>query len=109
VSERSEWDVTNERSGTSGTHGPNGSRGAHAANGAVRRRLEEIFRTVFNDDEIRLVPEMTAAEVPGWDSLEHINVMFSIEAEFGVQFGAEGLGAFENFGALERFLAERGR
>ena len=87
----------------------NGSTGSDESNGAVRRRLEEIFRTVFNNDEIRLGDEMTAADVPGWDSLEHINVMFSIEAEFGVQFGAQGLGAFENFGALERFLAERGR
>ena len=75
----------------------------------VHRRLEDIFRTVFNDDGISLTDEMTASDVPGWDSLEHINVMFSIESEFGVQFDAAGLAAFDNFRALERFLAERGR
>ena len=75
----------------------------------VHRRLEDIFRTVFNDDAITLADDMTAADVPGWDSLEHINVMFSIESEFGVQFDGAGLAAFENFGALERFLAEHGR
>ncbi|MFL5575758.1 MAG: acyl carrier protein [Gemmatimonadaceae bacterium] len=75
----------------------------------VHRRLEDVFRTVFNNDDITLRHEMTAAEVPGWDSLEHVNVMFAIESEFGVRFGPTGLAAFENFGALERFIEERER
>jgi acyl carrier protein len=82
--------------------------GASSGPSTVHQRLEDVFRTVFADG-IALRDEMTAAEVPGWDSLEHVNVMFAIESEFGVRFGPTGLAAFENFGALERFIRERGR
>lgn len=73
----------------------------------VHERLEEVFRMVLNDDEIVLTDSTTAADVPGWDSLAHINLMFSIEQEFGVQFVGNQFGEFENVGELERFLESR--
>ena len=42
--------------------------------------------------------------MPGWDSLGHINLMFSNEERFGVQFEANQLAEFANVGELERFL-----
>ena len=74
----------------------------------LHQRLEELFRTVFNDDALVLRDEMTAADVPGWDSVEHINLMFSLEDEFGVQFRGNELAELPDIGALKRFLAERG-
>ena len=73
----------------------------------VHQRLEDVFRAVFNDDTIVLTDATTAAEVPGWDSVEHINLMFSLEDEFGVQFMGNELAEFENIGALKRFLEQR--
>ena len=32
-------------------------------------KLNGIFRTVFDNDEINIQPEMTANAVDGWDSL----------------------------------------
>lgn len=74
----------------------------------LHQRLEQVFRTVFNDDALRLTDETTAADVPGWDSIEHINLMFSLEEEFGMQFVGNELAEVENIGALKRLLAVRG-
>ena len=74
----------------------------------VRAQLEAIFQSVLDDDSITLTPETTAADIPAWDSLAHINLMFSIEEAFGVQFVGNQLAEFRNVGELMAFL-ERSR
>ena len=75
----------------------------------VHERLEEVFQLVFDDDTLALTDEMMAADIPGWDSLAHINLMFSIEDAFGVRFAGNELAELANIGALKRYLAERAR
>jgi acyl carrier protein len=48
--------------------------------------------------------ETTADQVPGWDSLNHINIILAIEKEFAVKFkGIEILKA-KNLGDLQRLV-----
>jgi acyl carrier protein len=61
---------------------------------------------VFNDDDLELRDETTAADVPGWDSVAHITLMFSIEQAFGVQFAGNELAEFRNVGELKRYLTK---
>nr|WP_179756928.1 acyl carrier protein [Kineococcus aurantiacus] len=69
----------------------------------------QVFREVLGRDEVELTDSTTAADVPGWDSLAHINIMYSLEAEFGVRFSDEQLTSFQDVGQLRRFLvAEAG-
>ncbi|HEX2188972.1 MAG TPA: acyl carrier protein [Longimicrobiaceae bacterium] len=75
----------------------------------VHERLEEVFRSIFDDEEIVLADHTAAGDIPGWDSLAHINLMFSIEQEFGVQFAGNQFGEFRNVGELRRFLEDRTR
>jgi acyl carrier protein len=65
------------------------------------------MRDVFGNETLVLTPEMRAGDVPGWDSLGHVNLMFAIEDHFGVQFDGNQLAEFANVGALEAFLDER--
>ena len=51
----------------------------------VRPRLQEIFRQVFGDPTIELRDDMTAADVDGWDSLAHINLIIAVERRPGHQ------------------------
>lgn len=51
--------------------------------------LEEVtavIRDVFGDDELVLTPTSTAADVDGWDSLMHLNVIIALEKRFKVRF-----------------------
>jgi acyl carrier protein len=74
---------------------------------AIHDRLETIFQQVFNDDDLTLTDAMTSEDVEGWESVTHINLMFAIESEFGIQFPGNELAEFENIGALKRYLVER--
>jgi len=67
-------------------------------------RLEELFRRVFNDYALVLRDRMTAADVEGWDSIAHINLMFSIEQEFGIDFERDEFARFTDIGDLKRLL-----
>ena len=72
-------------------------------------RLLELFRNVLGDDELVLHDDTTAHDIPDWDSLAHINLMFSIEEQFGVQFRDNEFAELANIGELRRFLEVNAR
>jgi len=82
-------------------------------NSEIYARITEIFSDVLDIPSISLSPETTAANVPGWDSFNHINLIISIEAEFRIKFQTAELETMHNVGALvdriERKLADQGR
>lgn len=67
---------------------------------SVMPPLTEVFREVFDDDEITLSPEMTADDVDGWDSLSHVNLIVTIETRFNIRFDQKELLTFKNVGDL---------
>jgi len=52
----------------------------------VRERLQSVFREVFDDPELVLSDAMTAADIDGWDSLMHINLIIAVEKRFAIKF-----------------------
>lgn len=70
----------------------------------VSDRLRDVFRMVLGDPTIDLDDETTAADVEGWDSLAHINLMFSIENEFGIRFVGNEFARFTDVGELRRSI-----
>lgn len=75
----------------------------------VDSRLQQVFRDVLADDDLVLERHTTAADVPGWDSLAHINLMFAVEQEFGITFRDDQLTSFRDVGELEDFVRAHGR
>jgi acyl carrier protein len=73
----------------------------------IRLRLEEIARGIFHDDSLVLGDSTKAADVPGWDSLAHVNFMFSVESEFGVEFTDDEFVGFETIGDLSHMLSAK--
>jgi acyl carrier protein len=67
-------------------------------------KLNEIFCEVFDDDDIRIAPEMTANDVEGWDSLSHVNLVVAIEGRFTIRFSQKELLTFKNVGDLLRCI-----
>jgi acyl carrier protein len=63
-------------------------------------KLTEICRRVFDDDSIVLTDSTTANDVPGWDSLSHMNLIIAIEAEFRFEFTQKEVSGFRNVGEL---------
>ena len=69
----------------------------------IYAKLNEVFRDFFDDDEIVVTETTKASDIEGWDSLEHITLMATIEEEFGVKFDLTK--KFENVGAMAKEIA----
>lgn len=66
----------------------------------LREQMQDVFRSVLDDPALVLNDSLTAVDVPGWDSLSHVSLMFSIESEFGITFSDSEMTSFENVGQL---------
>jgi acyl carrier protein len=66
----------------------------------IESRLTPIFRDVFNDDALVVTEDMTAAEVPTWDSLSNINMIIAVEKAFAVKFSIKDVRNLQNVGEL---------
>ncbi len=63
-------------------------------------RLNEIFRDVFGEDQLTLHPHLTAADVAGWDSLQHVRLILTIERQFKQKYPASRIAELKNVGEL---------
>jgi acyl carrier protein len=70
-------------------------------------KLTEIFRTVFNDDDLIAVPTLCAASVDGWDSLNHLRLVLTVERDFGVKFSASEIGRLQNVGEFAALIQSK--
>lgn len=70
-------------------------------------RLTEIVQDVLGDDQLELDERTSARDVPGWDSLAHINIMVAVESEYGLTFSSSQLAGFSDLGELQEFLHRR--
>lgn len=80
---------------------------------AIYDEMTPLFRDVLEEEDLVLTPQLTAAEVPQWDSFNHINLVVAIEGHFGVKFHTAELESLQSVGQLaalvERKLAAQGR
>ena len=66
----------------------------------VYEKMNEIFRNVFDDEEIYLQDETNAEDIDDWDSLEQINLIVAIENEFGMMFDMAEVANLANVGEM---------
>jgi len=71
------------------------------------RKLEEVAEQVIGLPGLRLRPEMSASEIPGWDSLNHTIIMLEVSNLLHVEIGAEETAQLPNFEALLSFANAR--
>lgn len=73
----------------------------------IYARLTGIFREVFDDETIEPIGEMTAADVPEWDSLSNIRLVVSVEEEFGIQFSTGQVAGLKNVAEFVTVIQEK--
>lgn len=73
----------------------------------LQDRLNQVFCQVFDADEIRIAPGMTAQDIDGWDSLSHVNLIVAIEETFGIKFSRNELYTFKNVGDLLQCIGRK--
>jgi acyl carrier protein len=70
-------------------------------------RLHEIFRSVFDDDTITINGETSAADIPEWDSFNHINIIVATEAKFGFKFSSAEIVSLANVGEFVALIRSK--
>ncbi len=73
----------------------------------VFERLNEVFRDVFEDDEITVGEDTTSADIEDWDSLEHINLVNAVEQEFGIKFNMGQIVSMKNVGEMVTIIMSK--
>ena len=73
-------------------------------NQLILNRICEIASDIFGGN----VSEASSPEtVPGWDSVQHLNLMLAIEAEYGFQFLPEEMERAKSIGKIAGLVAAR--
>lgn len=67
----------------------------------------QIFREIFDDDELSIGPETTANDVEGWNSLTHIQLLVAMEEAFGIRFNTGEVAGLANVGEMVELIAQR--
>lgn len=70
----------------------------------ISHDLKAVILDVLELDDWELTDSTLAAEVPGWDSLSHINVVLAVEKHFGVRFNGGEVLKLKNVGDLQRLV-----
>ena len=66
----------------------------------VLKKITEIARDVFDNEEVEIAEETTAADIEEWDSLSHLSLVSDIEGEFGIKFTLAEISGVKNVGKL---------
>jgi acyl carrier protein len=74
---------------------------------AILHRLTEILRDVLNEDDLVLTPETTADDVPGWDSMTHVNIIVEVERRFRIKFYTAEIDELQSVGDFVDLIARK--
>jgi acyl carrier protein len=70
----------------------------------VTEELKNVILKQLNLDEYEINDETTAPEVPGWDSLSHVNIIVAVEEHFKVKFKSMEVLKLKNVGDLQKLV-----
>ena len=73
----------------------------------IKTKLTQIFRDVFDDDELEIFDEMTAQDVDEWDSFSNVEMITALESEFNITFAISEVQGLENVGDLIKLLEKK--
>lgn len=63
-------------------------------------KVQDIFRDVFDDDELMISDSTNSDEIEDWDSLEHISLIVSMEKEFSMKFDIKEVNTLKDVGEM---------
>lgn len=80
-------------------------------NSQIIDELSEIVKEVIGKEDILLTSTTTANDVPGWDSLSHVQILYKCELKWGIRLTLKELSSLNNVGDLVdnivRFLEDK--
>ncbi|MBE5939356.1 MAG: acyl carrier protein [Lachnospiraceae bacterium] len=72
----------------------------------VLEKMKEIFMDVL-DAEVDITEETKRQDIEEWDSIAHINIIMSVESEFGIKFTLQEVNEMTEIGKIVTVVCER--
>lgn len=70
----------------------------------ISDRLKDVIIKELNLNDYDIQDETRADEVPGWDSLNHINVIIAIEKGFNIRLKGVEILRLKNIGDIQKLV-----
>jgi acyl carrier protein len=70
----------------------------------ISDELKKIILETLKLDDFNLTENTLATEVPGWDSLSHINVILAVEKHYSIRFKNLEILRLKNVGDLQKLV-----
>lgn len=70
----------------------------------IIEELQEIFRDIFDDDELIISNDTTADDIEDWDSLTHMQLIVQIEKKYNVKFTTAEIKKAANVGEFVEII-----
>ena len=64
------------------------------------QKIQNIFRDIFDDEDLNIEESTNSSTIDDWDSLNHINLVVAIENEMNIKFNFDELSTLEDVGAM---------
>ena len=73
----------------------------------VKNDLQDIFRDVFDDENLEINDSTTAKDIEDWDSFAQIQLIMLIGKHFDVRFSVEEGANLKNVGEMIQLIESR--
>lgn len=69
--------------------------------------VQDIFRDIFDEDDMIIEDKTNSEGIEDWDSLNHVNLVSAIEKEFKIRFTLGDLMRLKDVGAMVDLMIEK--
>ncbi len=74
----------------------------------MENKLQPLIAEVLHLPLERITDDLAMSEVESWDSLQHMNLIASLEQTFGVELTFDEIVTMKNVREIKRVLGEKG-
>lgn len=73
---------------------------------SILERINNVFKIVFNDENLVITEKTCSDDIEKWDSLNHIHLLSMLEKEFQIEFDIDQIISLENVSDMVRVIEE---
>ncbi|MBP3819518.1 MAG: acyl carrier protein [Butyrivibrio sp.] len=73
----------------------------------IKEIVQDIFRDVFDEEELIITEETNAEDIEDWDSLAQVRLTVAIEKQFNIKFNFGELTALHNVGEMLNLIDKK--
>jgi acyl carrier protein len=70
-------------------------------------KVQEVFRDIFDDENLIIQSSTNSDDIEEWDSLNHVNLVIAIEKAFKIKFNFHELATLKDVGGMIELIFKK--